>query len=84
MSESMAYYDAQAGEYYGLMKEAIDFEGRVTTYIYDRYGRLDTKTYYNSVANQTASIPARTITYTYNAFGRVIEMDDSGHGAGAA
>lgn len=75
-TESMEYYDATnapAREYYGLLEQTTDFEGRITRYTYDEFGRVQTTTYTNGTTS-------RTITNAYDALGRLHTVTDSTHG----
>jgi RHS repeat-associated protein/fibro-slime domain-containing protein len=64
----------------GQQTRAVDFEGRVTDFVYDTFGRLETKKYATIVANADAGTYDRIVTYTYDAYGRVTSVDDDGHG----
>ena len=70
---------------YGRASRQVDFLGRVTTYEYDdgqgAGGRLTHVRYYASEADEAAEAVARTVSYTYNAFGRTVEVDDTDSGA---
>jgi YD repeat-containing protein len=70
---------------YGRTSRQVDFLGRVTTYEYDdgqgAGGRLIHVRYYASEADEAAEIVSRTVSYTYDAFGRQVEVDDTEGGA---
>ncbi|MGB0767991.1 MAG: RHS repeat-associated core domain-containing protein [Phycisphaeraceae bacterium] len=74
----------------GQLEYTIDFEGRVTAYRYDNTaigrGRQAAVYYYNDLASYQADTSLansdRKVEYTYDAFGRVVQMIDSGHGSG--
>ncbi|MFO0946005.1 MAG: hypothetical protein U1D30_08670 [Planctomycetota bacterium] len=70
----------------GQLIRHVSFEGRVTVYAYDNTagssGRLVRKEYFASVAawDNGEGEPDETVDFTYDAFGRVVETDDSAHG----
>ncbi|QNN24371.1 LEPR-XLL domain-containing protein [Planctomycetales bacterium ZRK34] len=76
----------------GQLEYAVDFEGRVTAYRYDNTttsgGRLVGKYYYGTESayladrddNGVLGDADRTITYTYDAFGRQKTITDDEHG----
>jgi YD repeat-containing protein len=59
--------------------------GLVTTYEYDDQagagGRLTHVRYYASEADEASETVSRTVSYTYDAFGRQVEVDDTDSGA---
>jgi RHS repeat-associated protein len=63
------------GKFEGLVNTATDFEGRRTTYSYDFAGRLQSKSQTDPGSGQS-----RTVSYTYDAFGRLVRTDDSTDG----
>ena len=67
--ETMQYIDG--GVHDGMLLLHTDFQGNTTRYSYDDFGRVLTKTYNGG---------DRTVSYTYDALGRMISMADSGHG----
>lgn len=50
----------------------MDFEGRVTRNLYDAYGRLSGRQFFDNLTqyNSGSGTPAETFAYTYDAFGR--------------
>jgi RHS repeat-associated protein len=58
-------------DFKGRLVKQTSFEGVVTTYKYDSYNRLESKTF---TQNGTQEV----WTYTYDAFGRVSEIDQNG------
>ena len=68
---------------YGQLLREIDFEGRVTQYLYDNSasgrGRLVARRYFESTSafNGGAGTPQRVISYRYDAFGRQVEVSDN-------
>lgn len=66
---------------FGQLSRSIDFEGRVTQYLYDNTasggGRLVEKRYFNNTTDFGNGTVARSVTYTYDAFGRQTEADDN-------
>ncbi len=55
----------------------ISFEGRYTKFLYDTFGRLETKQFFADVTAYNGNTPEATVVYTYDAFGRVEEINDS-------
>jgi YD repeat-containing protein len=59
---------------------AVSFEGDVTQYVYDpTTGNLSQKLLYPSLAayDDGQGTPSETVAYTYDAFGRVVEVADT-------
>jgi len=66
----------------GSLDYTVDFEGRVTAYEDDQYGRLKFKRFYASEADYDsgAGTPGQTVTYGYNDQGELESISDSLNG----
>ncbi|MGE5609729.1 MAG: putative Ig domain-containing protein [Bacillota bacterium] len=85
-AEQMFYDDStrasltnpQASAGLGQLAYSVDFEGHVTQYLYDNTpeggGRLAEKRYYVSEPAFAAKTVAECVTYTYDAFGRTLQV----------
>ena len=62
----------------GRTIKAISFEGVITTYSYDDYGRLAKQDYYSTESNFNSGLKADSWTYKYDAFGRKIQVNQNG------
>ena len=69
-TERMEYDDL------GRQKLAVSFEGVVTEYVYDTYGRMSGQRFFASMAayNNGAGTPTETWAYTFDAFGRQLSV----------
>ena len=56
----------------GRQKLSVSFEGVVTEYVYDSYGRMNVQRFYASMTayNNGTGTPTETWSYTFDAFGR--------------
>ena len=79
--EDFVYDDTASG--HGQLKYSVDFEGKVTAYVYDTLGRVKYKRFYASLTayNNGTGTPAQAIGYTYDAEGRqgMVTQDDDGN-----
>ncbi len=58
---------------YGVPYHITDFDGQVTEYLYDQFGRGVTNNFYPAGSNA----PAETRVYSYDRYGRVVQMKDT-------
>jgi hypothetical protein len=74
------FVETWAYDEYGRTERHIDFEGQVTVYAYDGRGRVETKSFFDSLADEMANNPADTVTYAYDQYiaeGRRETTDDT-------
>ncbi len=62
----------------GRAIKAISFEGIVTTYSYDDYGRLLSKSFFKNQADFNANSTTEVWSYSYDAYGRTIQVNQNG------
>jgi len=70
--ENMTYHNS--GALSGAIELTVDFADRHVHYDYDDYGRLTSKTFYADTAAYAADEPEQIVTYTYDAFDRVVDI----------
>ena len=60
----------------GRVQLAVSFEGVVARHVYDAYGRLAERQFFDNLTqyNSGAGTPTETVEYTYDAFGRRVEV----------
>ena len=66
-------YDAR-----GRIELAVSFEGVVTLHVYDAYGRLAARQFFDNLTQYGVGTPAETVSYTYDEFGRRVEVASAG------
>ena len=63
---------------FGRTIKALSFEGIVTTYSYDEYGRLSAKSFFENQAAYEAQTTTEVWSYEYDAYGRAIQVSQNG------
>ena len=69
------FYDSQ-----GRLDHEISFEGVVTSYVYDSYGRLQYKKFFADATAYNSGSPSEIYVYDYDAFGRTVSTTDDTDG----
>ena len=54
----------------------IDYDGQVTQYVYDSQGNQSEVEYFQNLAQANSGTPTYTVSYTYNALGQLVSVDD--------